>query len=901
MSQQERGQLRIYLGVAAGVGKTFAMLNEGHRRAERGADVVVAFVETHGRAHTAALVDGLEVVPRARIPYRGAIFEEMDIDAVLARQPEVALVDEFAHTNVPGSRNAKRWQDVEELLAAGIEVISTVNIQHLESLNDVVQKITGVPQRETVPDAMVRAADQVELVDMTPEALRRRMAHGNIYPPEKIDAALTNYFRTGNLTALRELALLWLADKVDEGLQRYRAAHDIQGTWEARERVVVALTGGQEGETLIRRAARIAARSTGGDLLAVHITRSDGLTDADPAELAAQRRLVESVGGTYHQVIGENIPDALLTFARAENATQLVLGASRRSWLAALLTGPGVSMRTIRGSGDIDVHIVTHSRMGRGRGLPRSRGGLTLRRRLAGYVLGVVLTPLLTLALTGARGELNLTSDVLAFLVAVIAVALVGGFVPAVLVAIAGSLLLNYYFTPPIHQWTIAETNNVLALSVFIAVGLVVSSVVDGAARRTRQAARASAESQLLTTTAGSVLRGQQAVAAVLGRVREAFGMESVTLLECTAGQGAAGQGRAHRGPTAAWQVVAHSGEPPLARPEDADVEVPVTDTLTLALRGRPLPADDRRVLGAFAAYAAVALEQERLVAAAKAAEPIAEADRMRTALLAAVSHDLRTPLASAKAAVTSLRSADIQWGDEDRDELLATADESLDRLAHLVDNLLDMSRLQAGALAVFPRPTGLGDVVARALDDLGLGRKAVIVDIPDSLPAVRVDPGILERVIVNLAGNALRYSPPGSPPLLTASVLGGRVELRVVDRGPGIPEQDRDRLFVPFQRLGDTDNTTGVGLGLALSRGLTEAMGGTLDPEETPGGGLTMTLSLPAVTEPDGPGPGPGEPGQRERDANETGSERDISEPGYHERDGATSAAPQGDRTDAS
>jgi two-component system sensor histidine kinase KdpD len=901
MSQQERGQLRIYLGVAAGVGKTFAMLNEGHRRAERGADVVVAFVETHGRAHTAALVDGLEVVPRARIPYRGAIFEEMDIDAVLARQPEVALVDEFAHTNVPGSRNAKRWQDVEELLAAGIEVISTVNIQHLESLNDVVQKITGVPQRETVPDAMVRAADQVELVDMTPEALRRRMAHGNIYPPEKIDAALTNYFRTGNLTALRELALLWLADKVDEGLQRYRAAHDIQGTWEARERVVVALTGGQEGETLIRRAARIAARSTGGDLLAVHITRSDGLTDADPAELAAQRRLVESVGGTYHQVIGENIPDALLTFARAENATQLVLGASRRSWLAALLTGPGVSMRTIRGSGDIDVHIVTHSRMGRGRGLPRSRGGLTLRRRLAGYVLGVVLTPLLTLALTGARGELNLTSDVLAFLVAVIAVALVGGFVPAVLVAIAGSLLLNYYFTPPIHQWTIAETNNVLALSVFIAVGLVVSSVVDGAARRTRQAARASAESQLLTTTAGSVLRGQQAVAAVLGRVREAFGMESVTLLECTAGQGAAGQGRAHRGPTAAWQVVAHSGEPPLARPEDADVEVPVTDTLTLALRGRPLPADDRRVLGAFAAYAAVALEQERLVAAAKAAEPIAEADRMRTALLAAVSHDLRTPLASAKAAVTSLRSADIQWGDEDRDELLATADESLDRLAHLVDNLLDMSRLQAGALAVFPRPTGLGDVVARALDDLGIGRKAVIVDIPDSLPAVRVDPGILERVIVNLAGNALRYSPPGSPPLLTASVLGGRVELRVVDRGPGIPEQDRDRLFVPFQRLGDTDNTTGVGLGLALSRGLTEAMGGTLDPEETPGGGLTMTLSLPAVTEPDGPGPGPGEPGQRERDANETGSERDISEPGYHERDGATSAAPQGDRTDAS
>ena len=852
MAEQERGQLRIYLGAAAGAGKTFDMLSEGHRRLERGADVVVAFVETHGRPHTAALLEGMEIIPRATIPYRGATFEEMDLDAVLARKPEIALVDEFAHTNVPGSRHAKRWEDVEELLAAGIEVISNVNIQHLESLNDVVQKITGVPQRETVPDAMVRAADQVELVDITPEALRRRMAHGNIYPPEKIDAALTNYFRTGNLTALRELALLWLADKVDEGLQRYRAQHGIQGTWEARERVVVALTGGQEGETLIRRGARIAARSTGGDLLAVHVTRSDGLTGADPAALAEQRRLTESLGGTYHQVVGDDIPEALLSFARAENATQLVLGASRRSWLSALLTGPGFGARTIRGSGDIDVHIVTHAQMGRGRGLPRARGGLTRRRQLMGYLLAVALCPLLTLVLAGLRGQLNLISDVLAFLVAVIVVALVGGFVPAILVAIAGSLLLNYYFTPPLHLWTIAEANNALALGVFVVVALLVSSVVDRAARRTRQAARASAESELLVTTAGNVLRGQRALEALLDRVREAFGMESVTLLECGTIPGTA----AH-GPTTGWHAVAHSGEPPVARPSDADAEVPVAETLVLALRGRSLPATDRRVLGAFAAYAAVALEQQRLAAEAAEARPIAEADRMRTALLAAVSHDLRTPLASAKAAVTSLRSHEVTWDPEDRDELLATADESLDRLAHLVDNLLDMSRLQAGALSVFPRPAGLDDIVARALDDLGTPRAAVKVDIPDSLPEVRVDPAILERVIVNLTQNALRYSPAGTPPLLAASTLGDRVELRVVDRGPGIPRDQQDRMFVPFQRLGDTDNTTGVGLGLALSRGLTEAMGGTLDPEETPGGGLTMTLSLPAVPDPGGPDPG--------------------------------------------
>ncbi len=839
-----RGQLRIYLGAAAGVGKTFAMLSEGHRREERGADVVVAFAETHGRPQTAALIDGLEVVPRKRLEYRGASFEEMDVDAVLARKPQIALVDELAHTNVPGSRNDKRWQDVAELLEAGIDVISAVNVQHLESVTDVVEQITGVVQRETVPDAVVRAADQVELVDMTAEALRRRMAHGNIYPPEKIDAALTNYFRAGNLTALRELALLWLADKVDEGLQKYRAEHDITTTWEARERVVVALTGGSEGDTLIRRAARIAARASGGDLLAVHVTKSDGLTGANPANLARQRQLVESLGGSYHQVVGDNISEALLTFAKAENATQLVLGASRRSWLLALLTGPGIGARTIRGSGAIDVHIVTHSQVGsRWRLLPRYRGGITARRQIAGYVLAVGLAPLGTLVLASDRTGINLTSDTLAFLVAVIVVALTGGFLPAVITAVIASLLLNYYFTPPIHSWTIAQANNALALGVFVAVGLVTSLIVDTSARKSNQAARANAESELLRTTAGSILRGQGTLDALLERTREAFGMRSASLLERLDPAGGAG-----RGPAGEWAVVACSGDAPVTRPDDADVDVPVTDTLSLALAGRPLPADDRRVLGAFAAYAAVALEQQRLAAEAEAAKPIAAADRMRTALLAAVSHDLRSPIASAKAAISSLRSEDIDWDDADTAELLATADESLDRLTHLVGNLLDMSRLQAGALSLFPRPSGLDEIVARSLDDLGPAGRDITVEIPDTLPAVKADPAILERVVVNLTENALRYSPAGKPPLLAASALGNQVELRVVDRGPGIPESDRDRMFVPFQRLGDTDNTTGVGLGLALARGLTEAMDGTLTAEDTPGGGLTMIISLPAA-----------------------------------------------------
>jgi two-component system, OmpR family, sensor histidine kinase KdpD len=830
------GELRIYLGAAPGVGKTYAMLHEAHRRAERGTDVVVGFVETYGRAKTAALLDGLEVVPRRTLGYRGTTFEEMDVEAILARRPQVAVVDELAHTNVPGSRHPKRWQDVEELLAAGISVLSTVNVAHLESLNDVVQTITGVPQREAVPDEVVRAAGQVELVDITPEALRRRMAHGNVYPPEKVDAALGNYFRVGNLTALRELALLWLAGKVDEQLDRYRAEHGIAATWETRERVVVALTGGPEGDTLIRRAARIAARSTGADLLAVHVSRSDGLTGADPANLARQRALVESLGGSYHQIVGEDVPRALLDFARTENATQLVLGASRRGRLAQLVS-PGIGATATKLSGSIDVHMVTHEEAAAGRRtLPRLSGGITARRRTAGAVLAAVLLPLLTVVLAQLRGPLNLSNDILLFLLAVVAVTLVGGLWPAIGGAVASVVLLNYYFTPPLHRWEVDDRDDALALIVFVAVAVMVSAVVDLAARRSSEAARASAEAETLSTLAGDVLRGESAVPALLDRVRATLGLASVALLE-----------RDADGPRG-WHLLGCAGAEPCLRPEEGDTEVPVGQDMALAVRGRTLPAEDRRVLAAFGAHAAVVVAQQRLAEAAAEAEPLAEADRTRTALLAAVSHDLRSPLASAKAAVTALRSADVPWREQERAELLATADESVDRLTRLVDNLLDMSRLQAGALSVFPRPVGLDDVLPHVLDEFGPDGRRIELRIPDDLPEVHADPGLLERIVANLTGNALRHSPPETPPALSASALGDRVELRVVDRGPGVPDAQWDRIFVPFQRLGDRDNTTGVGLGLALSRGLAEAMGGTLSPEHTPGGGLTMVLSLPAA-----------------------------------------------------
>ncbi|MEU6657728.1 sensor histidine kinase KdpD [Streptomyces sp. NPDC046821] len=830
-----RGKLRIYLGAAPGVGKTYAMLSEAHRRVERGTDCVVGFVEHHDRPRTEVMLHGLEQIARKDLDYRGSVFTEMDVDAVLARHPQVVLVDELAHTNIPGSRNAKRWQDVEELLAAGIDVISTVNIQHLESLGDVVESITGIRQRETVPDEVARRADQIELVDMSPPALRRRMAHGNIYKPDKVDAALSNYFRPGNLTALRELALLWVADRVDAYLTEYRSAHEVSAIWGSRERIVVGLTGGPEGRTLIRRAVRLAEKGAGGEVLAVYIARSDGLTSASPKELVVQRTLVEDLGGTFHHVIGDDIPAALLDFARGVNATQIVLGVSRRKgW--QYVFGPGVGATVARESGpDLDVHLITHDEAGKGRGLPVARGARLGRSRVIwGWLAGVAGPALLTLLLTRFTPAVGLANDMLLFLTLTVAAALLGGLYPALASALVGSLLLNWFFTPPIHTLTIADPKNIVAIAIFVGVAVSVASVVDLAARRTHQAARLRAESEILSFLAGSVLRGENSLEALLERVRETFALDSVALLE-------------RAGDMDPWTCAGSVGTGPVvARPEDADVDMPVGDRMALALSGRVLPAEDRRVLAAFAAQAAVVLDRQRLQVQAEQSRGLVEGNRIRTALLAAVSHDLRTPLAGIKAAVSSLRSADVAWSEEDQAELLAGIEEGADRLDHLVGNLLDMSRLQTGTVTPLIREIDLDEVVPMALG--GVPENSVELDIPESLPMVTVDPGLLERSVANLVENAVKYSAFDERVLVSASAIADRVEVRVVDRGPGVPDLAKDRIFEPFQRYGDAPGGAGIGLGLAVARGFAEAMGGTLSAEDTPGGGLTMVLTLPTA-----------------------------------------------------
>ncbi|WP_258725893.1 ATP-binding protein [Cellulomonas sp. NS3] len=846
-----RGRLRVYLGAAPGVGKTYAMLDEGRRRRDRGVDVVVALVETHGRTHTAALLDGLETVPRRTVQHRGATFTDLDVDAVLARAPGLALVDELAHTNVPGSRNAARWQDVEELLAAGIDVVTTVNVQHLESLNDVVRTITGVRQLETVPDEVVRRADQIELVDMSPEALRRRLAHGNVYPAEKVDASLAHYFRLGNLTALRELALLWTADRVEDALTVYRREHGIVDTWPTRERIVVPVTGGPESETLIRRAARLAQRPSGGELVALHVLRGDGLTGVPPDSLDRYRTLVEDLGGTWHAVLADDVAEAILDFARGANANQILLGATRRSRLAAAVA-PGIAAEVIRGSGDIDVLVVTHEHAGRGRRTSPRRGAITRRRVTSGWVLALLGPALLSLALLAGTGLDSLPTTLMLFLAVTVGVALVGGLRPALVAAVVSGLLGNFLFTPPVRTWTIAEPANVLAIAVLVTVAVAVSAAVDLAARRTTEAARSRAEADALMTVAGTVLRGGDVVPAMLDQLRETLQVRAVVLdrtgVEAphAARVGAVDGGTGRRDVSGAPDPASGSAE----RDERVHT-VRVAEDLALHLHGRTLAGPELRLASAVGQHVQAALERERLRSEARATRDERERGVLRTALLAAVSHDLRTPLSVIKAGASGLRSSAVDISAGDRAAILADIDTHADRLQLLIDNLLDMSRLDAGAVDARLAPVALDEVVPRAVDSLPAG--SVVIDVPETLPLVRADAGLLERALANVVENAVRYAPDGVPVRVAAQKVGDRLVVRVVDHGPGVPDDRKAQMFAAFQRLGDAPRGQGVGLGLAVARGFVQVNGGTLEAEDTPGGGLTLVLTLP-VPVPEGP-----------------------------------------------
>lgn len=850
-----KGSLKILIGAAPGVGKTYSMLLEGHRLQSKGKDVAIAYLETHGRRATAEQSKSLPRVPRHTALYRGMRLSEMDLPAVLHRHPDVALVDELAHTNVPGSKHEKRWQDVQDILDAGIDVITTINVQHIESLNDVVRGITGSTQKETVPDTFLRSADQVEVVDIPPQMLRERLSAGLVYAPDRIDAALSNYFRMGNLTALRELALLWLAGNVEQALKKYREEQGIKDKWETRERVVVALSGGPEGEMLLRRGARVAAHAGGGELLAVHVTSSDGLRSGNVRQLIRQRALVEKLGGSFHQVVGEDIVDSIIEFSKAVNATQIVIGVSSRGPFRRHFGRPSVSANLIRRSASIDVHIVTHDNVRRSFALPKLKGSLPWKRRVLALVFSAVTLPLLTYGLMQAQNTLGMPGDILTNQLIVVLSAIIGGVIPAVISACASAAIIDYFFIAPLGTFDMYQGFGLVALIMYVVIALIFSYIVDSAERRSRAAQRARAESELLSSISGNVLRSRNPLRALVDRTAEAFGFTKV-VLQCQDGTRVVSDRPCNEVVDRNAQKV-EAALP--AEVTDSGAESSENDEMTMyqlndgkatfTTYGNDINANDQRLLNTILTQVETVLEHNDLERKASEVEPLTEADKIRTALLNALSHDLRRPLASATAAVSGLKRDRGKLDDHDRRELLNVASNGLRELTRLVTDLLDVSRLREDALPITLVATDPEAVIVAALDELSIGPAQVSLDITQ-VPLVCADPPLLRRAISNLLLNAKRFNPMGKRIGILLSGFQRIVEIRIIDYGPGVSNDRKNKIFTPFQRLGDTDNTTGLGLGLALSKGFAESMGGSLSADDTPGGGLTMVITLRTVNE---------------------------------------------------
>lgn len=843
MANPRRGSLKVYLGAAPGVGKTYSMLAQAHEMVKNGKDVVVGIVETHGRQGTQNLLEGLEQIPQRTVFYRGSVYHELDVEAIIDRHPDTVLVDELAHTIVgadlpsPDPRS-KRYHDVHRIQDAGINVISTVNIQHLESLNDVVHSITGQRQRETIPDHVLREADEIELVDLSPDALRIRLSRGMIYDATKVDAALSKYFRLGNLTALRELALLWLADRVDEGLSKYRDDEQIENVWPARERILVAVTGGPESRTLIRRGARIAGRTRGREVAVVHVVPDSGLRGISRSELQQVQQFAQSLGATWHTIAGDDIAQSLLEFARTVNATQLVLGTSRSPWWNRVL-GSGVSAQVLAHAGEIDVHMVTATAEGRRRSLARSflprPYALAPGRLLVGWIAALGFPPLLTaLFITIGRGQVSLALTFLTFITAVVFVAMIGGWWPAAVCAIAGSLLINWFFTPPVGTLTIATTEGIIAIMLFLTVAAAVAAVVSESARRATVAAQARAQAIVLSDLAGSVIREGSDIRALLNTIGEVFTQRRVTINE--------------RDPQTGQFVPTISTNPIVSdQPPEESTTIDLDEDHQLVLDGRELTAPQRRTLDAYAGRILTILHEEELARVKAEARNLAAANSVRSALLAAVSHDLRTPLAAVKASVSALRMDDVVLPASAQAELLENIEDGADRLTDLISNLLDMSRIQTGAVELRLRKLRIPDVIASALANLGAENTPtdLHIHIDSKLPEITTDFGLLERVIANLVHNAHKYA-PGPVTIDAAPVTEEEVAIRVMDHGPGIPDDAKAGIFLPFKRVHTTDSETGLGLGLAVANGFVQALKGTMLVEDTPGGGTTMTLTLP-------------------------------------------------------
>jgi two-component system sensor histidine kinase KdpD len=870
--RESGGRLKIFLGAAPGVGKTYEMLQSARMKRAENVDVVVGVVETHGRKETEALLEGLEMIPRRRMEYKGRTLEEMDLDAILRRRPQIVLVDELAHTNVPGSRHPKRYRDVEELLAAGIDVYTTVNIQHIESLNDIVAQITRVRVRETVPDSIVDRADDIEVVDITPDDLIQRLREGKVYVPQTARRALDHYFSPGNLTALRELALRQTAQRVDEQLLTHMQAHAIPGPWPAGERVLVCVDEAPDGTSLVRYARRMANRLHA-PWTALHIetARSLRLTEVDRDQIAGTMRLAEQLGGEAVTIPGQSAAEEIVRYAESNNVTQIIIAKSKKSRALEFIRG-SVTHELLRHAGEISVHVVAprkddaNSSKKSSTKVPQKKFDINPYIWSSGFVVlalgcGLVLHQIL-----------DVQNIALVFLTAVLASAVSYGLFPALYASVISMLAFNFFFLPPVHTFTIADPENVVAIFFFLIVAFIASNLtarVRSQAVVARQRAKTTEDLYLFSQKLAGVGTLDDVLWATAFQVASMLKVRVVILI------------------TEGSTLEVKSGYPPEDTLDEADIAAAKwafennrtagrgSDTLPGAKRlfvpmrtgrgpvgvvgidndkeGPLLTPEQHRLFDALMDQAALAVERVRLAADADRAMLALEADRLRSALLTSISHDLKTPLAGIIGAVGTLRDFGNVLNENSKRDLLATVQEEAERLNRFIANLLDMTRIESGAVEPGTALHDIGEIVGSALKRASkvLGNHRVEVEIAGTPPMLKLDPVLFEQVLFNILDNAAKHAPAGSTILVKAWQADGTVKLQILDEGEGIPPEDIERIFDRFYRARKGDRVrAGTGLGLPICRGFIEAMGGTIEADNrSDRSGAVITISLPVPT----------------------------------------------------
>jgi two-component system sensor histidine kinase KdpD len=869
--QERRGKLKIFLGAAPGVGKTYEMLMTAAQRRREGVDVVIGVVETHGRIETERLVRGLEIIPRRRVEYKGRTLEEMDIDAVLARTPELVLVDELAHTNAPGSRHPKRYMDVLELLEAGIDVYTTLNVQHLESLNDVVAQITRIRIRETLPDSVLDQADEIEVIDLTPEDLIQRLKEGKVYVPHQAERALRHYFSPGNLTALRELALRRAAERVDEQMLSYMQAHAISGPWAAGERLLVCVGESPISAQVVRQTKRIADQlKCKWAALYIETSRHHRLTEVERDRVADTLRLAERLGGDALTIPGRNVSDDILAYARANNVTRILVGKSTRSRWSELVRG-AIAHELIRKAANISVQVVT----AQGEPIPPK----SVQTRPAGepvdtvpYLVGIGTVAVATLVAKAIDKFVLLPNISLVYLAAILFTAVQYGLWPSLFAVLVSVLAYNFFFLPPLYTFTISDPANFMALVFFGIVAALTSNLT----ARTREQV-VSAQRRAKDATELYTFSRKLAATGDLDDLLWAFCYQVAALLKVRIVVLLPENG----------QIAVRAGYPPEDELDDADLAAAkwtwdrnqaagrASDTLPGARRlflpmrtgrgiigvlgldrdrpGPILSPDERRMLDALSDLAAVAIERAKLVKDFDEARIVAEAERLRSTLLTAISHDLRTPIAAIIGAVTTLKTLKESADPRLKDELIASVHDEADRLNRFVGNLLDMTRLEAGTLAVKREMLDAGELVETALRRASrlLAHHRIEIDMDADLPMIPGDAILLEQTLFNLLDNASKYAPADTLVRVSAGVNADTLRIEVADEGPGIPPEQLERIFDKFHRVADGDKrTAGTGLGLAICRGFMEALGGTVtaaNRADRSGAVFTITLPLAA------------------------------------------------------